>query len=341
MRFDHARVNTRILRATHHLAPADAMGLRLFARQARPDGPSRGTVVLIHGATLASGLWDIAVPGYSMLEALAHAGFSAWAPDIRGYARSDRLAHPEQAYAGLDEAVRDIAAVVEHACGTDHSGQALLLGGSWGSITAASYACAPPKRVRALALLAPIFATPNRLWLDDLGDPADPTRLRRDLGPTRQVGRPELCRRWDPEISGGDPARRREVRVLDALMADALAAEPGVQEGPVHDRNFRVPNGTLVDLFESFSGRPPYDPARLRMPVLLVRGEDDMTSTAADVDTLRARLDEVPVQCETLPDAGHFVCAERAAPQLQHVLAGFFTRNAGPAPAAPACRSRR
>ena len=61
----------RILRLAHRLAPADAMGLRLFVRQALPEGPRRGSVVLVHGATLASGLWDIDVPGYSVLLALA------------------------------------------------------------------------------------------------------------------------------------------------------------------------------------------------------------------------------------------------------------------------------
>jgi pimeloyl-ACP methyl ester carboxylesterase len=323
------RVAGRILRTSHRLAPADDTGLRLFVRQARPEGPSRATVVLVHGATLASGLWDIAVPGYSLLEDLARAGFSVWAPDIRGYARSDRLARPTHAYAGLHEAVRDIAAVVDHACDSDgngRSGQVLLAGGSWGSITAASYAVAHPRRVQALALLAPIFASPNRLWLDDLGDPADRTRLRTDLGPTRRVGRADLCRRWDPEIAGGDPTRRREDRVLDALLADALAAEPAVQALPDHDCSFCVPNGTLLDLFESFSGRPPYDPSTLRMPVLLVRGEDDLTSTAADVDALRARLTGGAVHCETLPDAGHFVCAERSAPRLHQVLFDFFSR---------------
>ena len=96
MRFEHARVSTRILRVTHRLAPADAMGLRLFARQARPDGPSRGTVVLIHGATLASGLWDIAVPGYSMLEALAHALTAKFLHDPMAALRNSEVDDPAE-----------------------------------------------------------------------------------------------------------------------------------------------------------------------------------------------------------------------------------------------------
>ena len=319
--------SSAVERTDHRLPPADALGLTLFVRQARPCGPCRGTVVLVHGATLASGLWDIAVPGYSVLDALAGLGYSVWAPDIRGYARSGRLTDPTSPYAGLHEAVRDIGAVVDHACAADGTAQVLLVGGSWGSITTARYATERPHRVGALALVAPIYASPNALWLTDLSHPDAPDRLRADLGATRRVGRADLCRRWDPEIPGGDPAKRREERVLRALMHDALVAEPAPPLGDSDPPTFSVPNGTLIDLFESFSGRPLYDPARLPMPVLLVRGEDDQTSTAVDMRALQQRMAHSQVQCEILPDAGHFICAERAAPALQRLLGGFLARH--------------
>ena len=325
--------SSAVKRTDHRLPPADAMGLSLFVRQARPCGPCRGTVVLVHGATLASGLWDIAVPGYSMLEALAGIGYSVWAPDIRGYARSGRLSCPNAPYAGLHEAVRDIAAVVDHACHADGTSQVMVLGGSWGSITVARYATEQPRRVRALALVAPIYATPNALWLSELSSPGAAGQLRADLGATRRVGRADLCRRWDPEIPGGAPSLRRDDRVLDALMADALAAEPDRPDGTHSHDTFGVPNGTLQDLFESFSGRPLYEPALLPMPVLLVRGEDDQTSTAIDMLALQQGLVHSQVQCETLPDAGHFICAERAAPVLQRLLGDFLARHSSPRPA--------
>jgi pimeloyl-ACP methyl ester carboxylesterase len=170
-----------------------------------------------------------------------------------------------------------------------------------------------------LALMAPIYATPNASWLLDLAEPGDANRLRAALGPTRRVSRADLLQRWDREIAEADKTLRREPRVLDALMRDALEAEPaGGQD------SFVVPNGTLHDLFEAFSGRPLYDPAMLHMPVLLVRGEHDATSTAADAELLRARLASRQVQLHTVRDAGHFICAERAAPRFQRVLLGFL-----------------
>jgi len=313
-------------RSTQRLPPTDAMGLALHVRHAAPLAGARGSVVLVHGATLASGLWDVAVPGYSLLESLAAAGYSVWAPDLRGYARSQRLAQPGAAYGALADAVADIGAVVEHACGHDGVDRVLLAGGSWGTLTTASYAIRQPARVAALALMAPLFASVNELWLADLADPACQARLNPAIGATRTVREPDLLRRWDPEIPWSDKEDRRDPAVLRALMRDALAAEPG---GADH---FTVPNGTLHDLFEVFSGRALYDPAELRLPVLLVRGEDDATSTDGDARALFGRLGTRDKVLMTVGDAGHFLCVERRAGVFQRALADFADRTLAPGP---------
>lgn len=310
-----------VRRDVHRVDAADSMGLSLHLRHATPAGSARGTVLLVHGATLASGLWDIQVPGYSVLEALALAGFSAWAVDIRGYARSARLQAPATAYAGREEAVRDIAAALAYACCHDQVDQAVLVGGSWGSITSALLASQDASGIAGLALMAPLHAAVNELWLADLADPADRSRLHPGLGATRTVSREQLLARWDPEIPEGRQAARREAAVLDALLADALACEPRSESG-----HFTVPNGTLHDLFEVFSGRPLYPAAALRMPVLLVRGEHDATSTQADAQRLFESIASPDKQYLQIGDAGHFVCAERRADEFQRALIDFAAR---------------
>lgn len=214
----HAALGVHL--STHRVPAADAAGLSLHLRHASPASVPQGTVVLVHGATLASGLWDIGVPGYSVLEALAGAGFSAWAPDIRGYARSDRLVRPEAPYAGLHEAVADIAATVRHAQQHDGVARVLLVGGSWGSVTTAAYAGTHADQLLGLGLMAPLYAARNPLWLADLADPGAPQRLRATLGATRSVRREDLLRRWDAEIAQADKSLRRDAAVLDALLTD-------------------------------------------------------------------------------------------------------------------------
>lgn len=314
------KVDSPLKRTTHRLAPTDALGLALHVRQASPHLGAKGTVVLVHGATLGSGLWDVQLPGHSVLDALAEAGYSAWAPDIRGYARSARLMQPSTAYAGLVEAKRDIAAVVNFARQADGASQVLLVGGSWGSVTTAAYASEQPGAVLGLALMAPLYAAVNEPWLADLTAPTDRGRLNPALGPSRRVDRADLLRRWDPEIADADKTLRRDPRVLDALLVDALEAEPEAATA------FTVPNGTLHDLFEVFSGRPLYDPRRLTMPVLLVRGEHDATATEGDASHLFHLLGTRDKQMLTIGDAGHFICAELRAPEFRRALLSFADR---------------
>jgi pimeloyl-ACP methyl ester carboxylesterase len=153
-----------------------------------------------------------------------------------------------------------------------------------------------------------------------LADPEQPDRLNPALGGYRYVSDQDLLSRWDPEIPPGHTAQRREARVLAEVVRAEIQAD---SECPVKGA-FRVPNGTLHDLLEVFSGRALYAPEKLRMPCLLVRGSDDLTSTAQDTDTLLQRLATTNKNKITLPDAGHFMQAERCAAELQNLICDYL-----------------
>ena len=96
-------------------------GISIAFREVVARGHDDGVpVVLVHGAG-GGGIssFDVPVPGYSVAEDLARAGHPAYAIDVRGWGRSSRpaaLGAPPQANppaVGSDEAVRDIAAVVD------------------------------------------------------------------------------------------------------------------------------------------------------------------------------------------------------------------------------------
>src|SRR5258708_10044640 len=75
---------------------------------------------------------------------------------------------------------------------------------------------------------------------------------------------------------------------------------------------FRCPNGPLADIARIFEGQPLYDPAKLTMPTLLVRGDDDTTSTHSAAVRL---LDEIASPhkryCMVAPGS-HSLCIETA-----------------------------
>lgn len=304
------------------LEPSSECPLRLHVRHVAPATGSVGTIVIVHGATFGSGLWDIAVPGYSTLDALASAGFSVWAPDIRGYAKSERLREPTVAYAGREEAILDIRAVVRFALENDQRKRLMLIGGSWGSVTAGLFATRHHELLHGLALMAPLYGAVNELWLESLADPADRTKMNPALKATREIDLAHVLGRWDPEIPPGREQSRRDEVVLQALMADAMSSEAAGRQ------SFTVPNGTLVDLFEVFSGRPLYHAKLLELPLLMIRGVHDQTSTAADAQGFFDSVASVDKTYVQMGDSGHFLCAERKARQFQQLLIDFCKAHA-------------
>jgi pimeloyl-ACP methyl ester carboxylesterase len=290
----------------------DLPGLRLHLRS-RSDDPARPPVLMVHGATYASPLFDIGVPGRSWLTALAEAGFAAYALDVRGYGRSGMPAMPDAPFARMDEAGRDIGDAIAWIAAR-HGRVPALIGGSWGSITTAAWV-AGGGAAAALVLYAPIFAARNEGWLALLGEAG---RLR-GWGPTRPVTLRDTRARWDAEMPPG--ADWREEVVLVDLWTQSLADQgrPPVAEA------FHAPNGTFLDLWEAMNGRPLYDPGAVRCPTMLIRGGADPTSTRADALGLLDRLGAPERRYVEIANGAHFASAERRAPQVFAASAGFLS----------------
>lgn len=296
---------------THWVDSTDLPGLRLHLR-ARGDDAARPPVLMVHGATYASPLLDIGVPGRSWLVALADAGFAAYALDVRGYGRSTMPSMPTVPFARMDAAGRDIGDAMDWIA-RRHGRAAALIGGSWGSITTAAWV-AKGGVATALVLYAPIFAARNPDWLDMLGQGG----TLRDWGPTRPVTLAATRARWDAEMPPG--ADWREEAVLSDLWAQSLS-DQGL---PPEATAFHVPNGTFLDLWETMSGRPVYDPLPIGCPTLLIRGGADPTSTRADALGLLDRLGASERRYVEIANGAHFVSAERRAPHVFASSAGFL-----------------
>lgn len=303
--------------------------LKLFLRR-RPG--ERPPVLFVHGATLGSRLFDIPHPGASWMAALAARGFDAYGLDVRGYGRS----RPPGGYTGdapyarAPDAAADIAAAID-AIRARRGGRAVhLIGGSWGSITTALYASDRGRAagLASLTLYAPIFASRNQAWIDLIADPDDPVRPNPALGPARPVTEGDVRTRWDAEIPHDDPTIWRDETVFRALIAASLADDPDAEtrDPPA----FLAPNGTLLDLWEAFHGRPLYDPALIRTPTLLLRGGADPTSTRADALALFDRLGAADKRYVEIAGGAHFISAERRAPQVFAAHAAFLESVAAP-----------
>jgi pimeloyl-ACP methyl ester carboxylesterase len=105
---------TRLIRIRASGAEGVSLGI-LEKRPARRE-LSLPPILLIHGATFGAVLFDLPLPGYSLMSHLANGGRVVYALDIRGYGHSvDRTmmdappeCHPPVSH--LSDAVEDIGA---------------------------------------------------------------------------------------------------------------------------------------------------------------------------------------------------------------------------------------
>ena len=117
----------------------DGAGVRLHLVEAGPaDGP---LVLLLHGFPESWAAWRHQIP------ALAAAGYRVWAPDQRGYNRSE--APPEVGAYALDTLADDVLALLDEA----GAARARIVAHDWGALVAWHLALRDPDRVERLAVL--------------------------------------------------------------------------------------------------------------------------------------------------------------------------------------------
>ena len=248
-------------------------GITLYVRNRHLAGAERfapeRVVLYVHGATFPSEtMFDIDLPGGSWMENAARRGFDAYSVDIRGYGRSTRPAAMSQPpadnppFAGADDAVRDIAAVVAFISKRRAVARISLVGWSMGTTFMGKYAAEHPANVGKLVLYAPVWHEPGLRAPPYSG--AYRTGTREQIRPFNTAGIPKDR---VAEISPAD--------WYDKWWQGNLATDPeGASRNPPV---IRSPNGVMRDLNESWAkGKPTYDAAAVRAPTLLIMGEWDV-----------------------------------------------------------------
>lgn len=303
---------------------ADGARLRLWT--ASPPDPDRA-VVFVHGATYASRaiFAPRGTPGRTWLEAVADAGAAGFAVDLRGYGDSERPAAME----GLPDAAEPpsragtatldlraaIAAARERADRDVH-----LVATSWGTVVAGRLLDGDdPPDLASVTLHAPVYRPdPDMVEGFDLGDP--PRAYR-------EVDREDARRRWNAQLPGEAPARYRggdadSDPTFEAFWRTLAESGQGVDEATIV-----APNGTLLDLRDA-AADPPYDPAAVDVPALVVRGSLDPTSTRADASALYDALSPPDDAAEYVEIAGGslFVHLERRREALFDAVDRFQRR---------------
>lgn len=275
--------------AVRHDVSADD-GHKLALWEKRPAAP-RGAILFLHGRTW-SGLpnFDLQVPGEkrSLMDAFVARGYAAYALDSRGYGATPRDA---TGWLTPDRAVADVATVLDWVRRREKT-PPVLLGLSKGAAVSILAAQRHPDKLPAVVLLG--FA------LDiDAEQPATPP----DAAPEKRANTAEAA------ASDFITPSATTKTTIDAFVAAALKDDP-----------VRV-DWRDEDQFNAF------DPAAVKVPVLLIHGVHDPYATIQKGEKLFTRLGTGDRSWVIIPSSDHAVHLEDGQARLVEAVIDFIERS--------------
>lgn len=246
------------------------------------------SVVLLHAFPLSRDLWR------SVTQPLADAGWQVITPDLPGFGASPSTAN------SIDDAADAVASLLD-----ELGVQSAVIGGcSMGGYVALVIAQRYPNRTAGL-ILADTKASAD-------GDDARANRERiaqqvLEMGSTRALAATM------PDTLLGATSRAMHPELVEWAGAQILANSAA---GVAAAQRAMAARREQFDTLEA-----------LRVPVLCIRGSEDVVSTAADHAAMAAAArDGVDVE---VPDAGHLLPIEQPGAFLAHVIP-FLERVRGP-----------
>lgn len=281
----------------------DKNGVRLFLWQkyAIPLDETRGTVLFVHGSSMASTpTFDLQVPGRpdsSVMDWFARRGYDAWCVDMEGYGRSDKH---RPINADIANGADDLAAASAYILDRRICDPLLVYGISSGALRAALFAERHPERVQRLALDAFVWTGENSPTLAE---------RRKKLAAFKAVNRRPIDRAFVRSIFERDHPGTADDAVI-AAFADAILA-----------LDETVPTGTYVDMCENL---PVVRPERLPMPTLVMRGEYDGIAGVDDLLAFFRNLPNPDKQFSVMPGIAHASFQQKNYRLVYHILASFF-----------------
>jgi len=306
------------------MIPGPDSGVQLYVRNKRPRDlqafTPRNVVLFVHGATYPSETsFDLRLDGFSWMDWMAGRGYDVYLMEVRGYGKSSRPPEMDQPadrnppLVRAETAARDFGAAAEFVRKRRGVPKLTILAWSWGSTVTALYTTQNNDEVERLVLYAP-------QWIRS----AEDVRRR----PSGKLGAYRIVK---PETAlkgrrAGVPAGKSVApdAWVQAWIRETFATDPvGAKADPPY---LRAPSGAILDGREYWSaGKSLYDPAEIRVPTLVVRGEWDAASTADMAQGVYEKLvNAQPRLLVTIPQASHGALMENNRMLLFEAVQRFF-----------------
>jgi pimeloyl-ACP methyl ester carboxylesterase len=257
------------LREQHFRIPGPRKGMWLFLRFLRAENTTpRRALLYVHGATFPSAL-SIAhrFDGQSWRDALTTAGFDVWGLDFYGFGHSDRYPEMDQpatdnsALGVTEDAAKQLEAAIRFILAHQNLEKISLISHSWGSMPAGLIAGTHSALIDRWVLFAPIGRRGPRRYETPTSFPA-----------WRIVTLEDQWNRFVEDVPAQKPPVLSKVhfeewgrRYLDSDPESRSRSPAGV----------KTPLGPFSEIIKAWHGHLAYDPALVRSPIAIIRGEWD------------------------------------------------------------------
>jgi pimeloyl-ACP methyl ester carboxylesterase len=277
--------------------------LFLWRKPATGGTPPRGTIIFVHGSSMASQpTFDLSVPGRpdsSAMEWFAARGFDTWCYDHEGYGRSDKS---RPINCDIANGADDLDAASRYIMQTTRAKKFLLYGISSGALRAAVFTQRHPERVARLALDAFV-------WTGE-GSPTLEQR-RKSLPEFQKRNRRPIDQAFVRSIFERDHPGTADAATIEAFASAILALDDS------------MPTGTYVDMCSKL---PLVQPEKLPVPVLVLRGEHDGIAGIDDLLAFYRKLPHPDKQFSVMQGISHASFQQKNYQTVYHLLHGFFTQ---------------
>jgi pimeloyl-ACP methyl ester carboxylesterase len=288
---------------TEHWTRKGDVKLFLWNRKAAPGTKHAGTVLFVHGSSMASQpTFDLTVPGRadsSAMDYFASLGYDTWTMDNEGYGRSDKK-RPQNN--DISNGADDLAVGSQYILEKTGAKKLLVYGISSGALKAALFAQRHPDRVARIALDAFV-------WTGD-GSPTLEERKKK-LPQFINVNRRPIDRKFVQSIFERDHPGTADDATVSAFADAILALDDS------------VPTGTYVDMCSKL---PLVDPARLTVPTIIMRGEFDGIAGFDDLIEFFKRLPNADKQFAVMAGISHASFQQKNYRVVYHILHAFFSQ---------------
>jgi pimeloyl-ACP methyl ester carboxylesterase len=287
------------MKGNQHWARKGDVKLSLWQKPAATA--PKGTVLFVHGSSMSGRpTFDLHVPGRphsSVMEWFAERGFDTWTLDNEGYGSSDKS---RPINCDIANGADDIAAAAAHIENHTAAKKLLLYGISSGALKVGVFTQRHPERVARLALDAMV-------WTGE-GSPTLEQRRKR-LPEFQAKNRRPIDRGFVRSVFDRDHPGTADDATIEAFATAILAYDDS------------VPTGTYVDMCSKL---PLVDPAKIRVPTLIMRGEHDGIAGVEDLLKFFALLPNPDKQFAVMEGVSHASFQQKNYLSVYHILHSFF-----------------